>query len=60
MTTEEIVQLIDNDGLGYSIEFGLDAGEIDDPDLADKWDQASKLICEIRGILPDDLDDDGY
>ena len=53
MSLEEISEIVDNEGLGYAIEFYMGAEEIDDPILSDKWVQASILLWEIRKMLPD-------
>lgn len=50
-TIQEISQIVDSEGLGYSIQYYLDYSQIEDPLLSDKWKQAKELLREIEDIL---------
>lgn len=58
MTSKEVAQIVDSEGLGYSIEEYLSETEIEDPILKEKWIKAQKLMEEIREMLPEPYDDD--
>ena len=58
MTLEDVAHIVDAEGLGYAIESYMSGDQIDDPVLKEKWNQAAKLLQEIRSMLPDDIYDD--
>ena len=58
MTLQEISDYVECEGLGYLIEFGMSGESIEDPILKEKWNQATKLLQEIRSMLPEPYEDD--
>ena len=47
MTNEEVADIVEQEGLGYAIQFYLDSDKIEDANLRDKWEQAKELLDEI-------------
>lgn len=55
MTNEQVAKWILEDGLGETIENGLSSQSIEDPILAEKWEQCSRLMEQIYYILEEEL-----
>ena len=57
MTSKEVAEIVENEGLGYAITQCVSYDDIDDQELKDKWKQAQVLLSEIEDMLPDINDD---
>lgn len=51
MTTREIAFKVEDEGLGYAIQHYMSGEDIEDPELARLWDQASDMLNNIERIL---------
>lgn len=51
MSTEEVAEYADYNGLGFSVHRGLWPESIKDVHLRDLWQEASEILREIEEIL---------
>ena len=47
-TDRAVVCIIDDEGLGYAVEYYLNADDIKNPKLAKLWDKAQKAMINLR------------
>lgn len=58
-SSEEIADIALRDGVGYAIHC-INADEIEDPELRQKWREAADLLKQIGRILTHAITEDGY
>ena len=51
LSIEELRDVVENEGLGYAIQYAVDSGDIADPEIQEKWEQAKGLLEEIEEAL---------
>lgn len=55
-TTEEVADIVYNEGLGYAVQFYMSAKDIGNPELAREWEIAKTALNNINNILKDYLE----
>lgn len=61
LTKEELIEIIEKEGLEYSIEHYLTPGRIGDDEVRAAWIEARKAIGRLNFLLHDDeCSDSGY
>ncbi len=51
VSNEQVVEIIETEGLGYAIGEYLNADNIEDETLATMWEEAQNLLHEIDNYL---------
>ena len=57
-TINEVAGVIECEDLGYAIQHYMRGDSIEDPYLADMWDQCAELMNAIESYVQDNMDPD--
>lgn len=53
-TNEQVADIVRSEGLDYAITNYMGADSIEDPELAQAWENARQALAEVERLLPNE------